>query len=145
MFLVREHYVTAAIGSLIPWGFYSLPWYVISATYLLTTLCYLLTVSKSSMHLAMKALSTCWYCFNLGCSLPGDVPGVSQRLPELVFLYGGLLTQQPDALWGQEGHDDGRGQLLWTVVHQLQRDNHRPDASQRKVDQSVAITVLELC
>ena len=52
---------------------------------------------------------------------PGDVPGVSQRLPQLVLLCGRLLTQQTDTLRRQQRRHDGLQQIFRAVRYQLVR------------------------
>lgn len=53
---------------------------------------------------ANKRLAVCWVQQE-----PGDVPGVSQRLPQVVLLRGRLLTQETDTLGREQRGDDGLG------------------------------------
>lgn len=41
---------------------------------------------------------------------PGDVPGISQGMPEPLLLWGDLFPQQLDTPGGQKRHHDGHGQ-----------------------------------
>ena len=61
-----------------------------------------------------------------GCSpvQPGDVPGVSQGLPQRVLLRVGLLAQEPEALRGQQGGHHRAGEVRRAASMHLVGSKH---------------------
>lgn len=57
--------------------------------------------------------------------LPGDVPGVSQRLPQMILLRRGLLTEEEDTLRLKERSHDRRWEILITVMHYLHTHRYK--------------------
>lgn len=62
--------------------------------------------------------------------LPGDVPGVSQRLPQIILLRRGLLTEEEDTLRLKERSHDRWWEILVTVLHYLHTHTHTLDKKQ---------------
>ena len=72
---------------------------------------------------------SCCYCADnkhnstFGSALPGfppgDVPGISQRLPQIVLLSRGLFTQQADTLRRQQWRHNGLWQIIRAVRYHL--------------------------
>lgn len=66
---------------------------------------------------------------------PRDVPGVSQGLPELVLLRGGLFAQQLDTLGRQQRNHDGHRQTHRRVGGHLGRRRTSRQTRPREMDQ----------
>lgn len=68
---------------------------------------------------------------------PGDVPGVSQGLPEPVLLLGDLLRQQLDTGGRQQRHHDGHGQAHGRVRGHLGRGGTPRQTRPQDTDESI--------
>ncbi len=63
-------------------------------------------------------------CERVGVCLPGNVPGISQRLPQMILLLRRLLAQKNHSLRLKERSHDRRREILITVKNNLHTNTH---------------------